>query len=85
MCPGGCTIICTQAQPGHIGDLRKALLNARTSVASYQCLDVADWETGWGATKMYIEVANYLRKREVFLMPRHQRYEFNSDVGGPTL
>jgi hypothetical protein len=28
-------------------------------------------ETGWGATKMYIEVANYLRKREVSLMPWH--------------
>jgi hypothetical protein len=27
-------------------------------------------ETGWGATNAYIEGANYLRKEEMFLMPR---------------
>ena len=40
----GAAIKCTQAQPGHIEDRRKALLNARTSVEPYQGLDVADQE-----------------------------------------
>jgi len=48
------------AQPGHIDDRRKALLNARTSVEPYQGIDVADQEKRWGATNAYIEGANYL-------------------------
>jgi len=40
------------AQPGHIDDRRKALLNARTSVAPYQGLDVADQEKQDGEPTM---------------------------------
>ena len=57
----GATIKCTQAQPGHIEDRRQALLNARTSVAPYQGLDVADQKKQDGEpTNAYIEGANYL-------------------------
>ena len=60
-----------QAQPGHIDDRRKALLNARTSVAPYQGLDVADQEKQDGEpTNAYIEGANYLLIEEMSLMPR---------------
>ena len=41
-----------QAQPGHIEDRRKALLNARTSVEPYQGLDVADQEKQDGEPPM---------------------------------
>jgi len=59
------------AQPGHIDDRRKDLLNARTSVALYQGLDVADQEKQDGEpTNAYIEGANYLQIEEMSLMPR---------------
>ena len=45
----GWAIKCTQAQPGHIGDCWKALLNVRTSLASYQVLDIAIKEKQDGA------------------------------------
>jgi len=45
-------IKCTQAQPGHVEDRRKALLNARTYVAPYQGLDVADQEKQDGEPPM---------------------------------
>ena len=48
----GAAIKCTQAQPGHIEDRRKALLNARTSVEPYQGLDVADQEKQDGEPPM---------------------------------
>ena len=48
----GATIKRTQAQPGHIEDRRKALLNARTSVEPYQGLDVADQEKRDGEPPM---------------------------------
>jgi len=48
----GAAIKRTQAQPGHIEDRRKALLNARTSVAPYQGLDVADQEKQDGEPPM---------------------------------
>ncbi len=40
----GCAIKRTQAQPGHVGDCRKAFLTERMSVALYQGRDVADQE-----------------------------------------
>ena len=40
------------AQPGHIEDRRKALLNARSSVEPYQGLDVADQEKQDGEPPM---------------------------------
>jgi hypothetical protein len=48
----GCAIKRTQAQPGHIEDHQKALLNARTSVEPYQGLDVADQEKQNGEPPM---------------------------------
>ena len=49
---GKCTIKGIPPQPGHIDDRRKALLNARTSVAPYQGLDVADQEKQDGEPPM---------------------------------
>ena len=49
---GKCAINGIPAQPGHIEDRRKALLNARTSVEPYQGLDVADQEKQDGEPPM---------------------------------
>ena len=49
---GKCAINRIPAQPGHIDDRRKALLNARTSVEPYQGLDVADQEKQDGEPPM---------------------------------
>jgi len=48
----GAAIKRTQAQPGHIEDRPKALLNVRTSVPPYQGLDVADQEKQDGEPPM---------------------------------
>ncbi len=45
----GYAINCTQAQPGHVGDCQKALLNARTPVALFKGPDVADWKKQEGS------------------------------------
>jgi hypothetical protein len=39
-----CAINGITTEPGHVGDRRKGILNARTSVALYYGLDVADRE-----------------------------------------